>query len=91
MHMNRLEKEDHILKAFEYFDKDHSGYITVDELEEALRKYDMGDDKTIKDIIAEVDTDHVSISCKHQNHSTPNPPNGNESLICVCSLHNCTC
>ncbi|KAM3331154.1 hypothetical protein ACQJBY_027289 [Aegilops geniculata] len=58
MHMNRLEKEDHILKAFEYFDKDHSGYITVDELEEALKKYDMGDDKTIKDIIAEVDTDH---------------------------------
>ncbi|OEL21464.1 Calcium-dependent protein kinase 3 [Dichanthelium oligosanthes] len=58
MHLNRLEKEDHILKAFEYFDKDHSGYITVDELEEALKKYDMGDDKTIKEIIAEVDTDH---------------------------------
>jgi calcium-dependent protein kinase len=58
MHMNRLEKEDHILKAFEYFDKDHSGYITVDELEEALKKYDMGDDKTIKEIIAEVDTDN---------------------------------
>ncbi|ONM40121.1 Calcium-dependent protein kinase 3 [Zea mays] len=58
MHLNRLEKEDRILKAFEYFDKDHSGYITVDELEEALKKYDMGDDKTIKEIIAEVDTDH---------------------------------
>nr|ACA63885.1 calcium-dependent protein kinase [Hordeum vulgare] len=58
MHMNRLEKEDHILKAFEYFDKDHSGYIPVDELEEVLKKYDMGDDKPIKDIIAEVDTDH---------------------------------
>jgi hypothetical protein len=42
-------------------------------LEEALKKYDMGDDKTIKDIINEVDTDHVSISYKHQNHSTPNP------------------
>ncbi|GJN18341.1 hypothetical protein PR202_gb05492 [Eleusine coracana subsp. coracana] len=58
MHLNRLEKEDHILKAFEYFDKDHSGYITVDELEEALKKYDMGDDKTIKEIIAEVDSDN---------------------------------
>ncbi|CAM0953512.1 unnamed protein product [Alopecurus aequalis] len=58
MHMNRLEKEDHIFKAFEYFDKDHSGYITVDELEEALKKYDMGDEATIKEIIAEVDTDH---------------------------------
>ncbi|KAL6620779.1 hypothetical protein ACP70R_035918 [Stipagrostis hirtigluma subsp. patula] len=58
MHMNRLEKEDHIFKAFEYFDKDHSGYITNDELEEALKKYDMGDEETIKEIIAEVDTDH---------------------------------
>ncbi|KAF8716446.1 hypothetical protein HU200_026326 [Digitaria exilis] len=58
MHMNRLEKEDHIYKAFEYFDKDHSGHITVDELEEALKKYDMGDEATIKEIIAEVDTDH---------------------------------
>ncbi|KAG8069177.1 hypothetical protein GUJ93_ZPchr0005g15653 [Zizania palustris] len=58
MHVNRLEKEDHIYKAFEYFDKDHSGFITVDELEEALKKYDMGDEATIKEIIAEVDTDH---------------------------------
>uniref|UniRef100_A0A0D9WKB3 non-specific serine/threonine protein kinase n=1 Tax=Leersia perrieri TaxID=77586 RepID=A0A0D9WKB3_9ORYZ len=58
MHMNRLEKDDHIYKAFGYFDKDHSGFITVDELEEALKKYDMGDEATIKEIIAEVDTDH---------------------------------
>ncbi|XP_008792394.2 calcium-dependent protein kinase 1 [Phoenix dactylifera] len=58
MHMNRVEKEDHLYKAFEYFDKDKSGYITVEELEQALRKYNMGDDKTIKEIIAEVDTDH---------------------------------
>ncbi|KAG1367726.1 calcium-dependent protein kinase 1 [Cocos nucifera] len=58
MHMNRMEKEDHLYKAFEYFDKDKSGYITMEELEQALRKYNMGDDKTIKEIIAEVDTDH---------------------------------
>lgn len=25
MHMNRMEKEDHLYKAFEYFDKDRSG------------------------------------------------------------------
>jgi hypothetical protein len=42
-------------------------YITVDELEEALKKYDMGDEATIKDIIAEVDTDHVSNSSKCLN------------------------
>lgn len=25
MHMNRVEKEEHLYKAFEYFDKDRSG------------------------------------------------------------------
>lgn len=34
-------------------------YITTEELESALKKYNMGDEKTIKEIIAEVDTDHV--------------------------------
>ncbi|CAL9187735.1 unnamed protein product [Musa hybrid cultivar] len=57
MHMNRVEREDHLYKAFEYFDEDKSGYITVEELEQALKKYNMGDEKTIKEIIAEVDTD----------------------------------
>ncbi|KAL5727220.1 non-specific serine/threonine protein kinase [Ranunculus cassubicifolius] len=58
MHMNRMEKEEHLFTAFEYFDKDKSGYITMEELEEALKKYNMGDEKTIKEIIAEVDTDN---------------------------------
>ncbi|KAK7406078.1 hypothetical protein VNO78_07695 [Psophocarpus tetragonolobus] len=58
MHMNRMEREDHLYKAFEYFDKDRSGYITMEELESALKKYNMGDDKTIKEIITEVDTDN---------------------------------
>ncbi|KAL4592796.1 hypothetical protein LXL04_005801 [Taraxacum kok-saghyz] len=58
MHLNRVEREDHLYTAFEYFDKDKSGYITVEELEHALKKYNMGDEKTIKEIIAEVDTDN---------------------------------
>ncbi|PIM98764.1 Ca2+/calmodulin-dependent protein kinase, EF-Hand protein superfamily [Handroanthus impetiginosus] len=58
MHMNRVEREDHLYKAFEYFDKDKSGYITVEELEHALKEHNMGDEKTIKEILAEVDTDH---------------------------------
>ncbi|KAI4370119.1 hypothetical protein MLD38_018500 [Melastoma candidum] len=58
MHMNRVEREDHLYKAFEFFDKDKSGYITMEELEHALQQYNMGDEKTIKEIIAEVDTDH---------------------------------
>jgi len=31
----------------------------VEELEQALKKYNMGDEKTIHEIIVEVDTDHV--------------------------------
>ncbi|GAA0162773.1 non-receptor serine/threonine protein kinase [Lithospermum erythrorhizon] len=58
MHMNRMEREDHLYRAFEYFDKDKSGYITMEELEQALTKYNMGDAKTVKEIIAEVDTDN---------------------------------
>lgn len=34
-------------------------YITMEELEHALKKYNMGDAKTIKEIIAEVDADNV--------------------------------
>ncbi|KHN16773.1 Calcium-dependent protein kinase 3 [Glycine soja] len=58
MHMNRMEREDRLYKAFEYFDNDKSGYITMEELESALKKYNMGDEKTIKEIIAEVDSDN---------------------------------
>ncbi|XP_057478166.1 calcium-dependent protein kinase 1-like [Actinidia eriantha] len=58
MHMNRMEREDHLYTAFKYFDEDNSGYITMEELEQALKKYNMGDEQTIKEILAEVDTDH---------------------------------
>ncbi|EYU23402.1 hypothetical protein ABFS82_01G066800 [Erythranthe guttata] len=58
MHMNRMEREDRLYKAFEYFDKDSSGYITTEELEHALKEYNIGDAKIIKEILAEVDIDH---------------------------------
>ncbi|KAJ7532081.1 hypothetical protein O6H91_14G071300 [Diphasiastrum complanatum] len=58
MHLNKMEKEDHLYSAFQYFDEDKSGYITMEELEQALVKHGMGDPETIKDIIREVDTDH---------------------------------
>lgn len=57
VHMNKMDKEDLLFSAFRYFDKDGSGYITTDELEQALRDHHMGDAATIQDIIAEVDTD----------------------------------
>ncbi|CAK9163942.1 unnamed protein product [Ilex paraguariensis] len=58
MHKHKLEKEEHLYKAFQYFDTDNSGYITRDELETAMKERGMGDAESIKEIIAEVDTDN---------------------------------
>ncbi|OIW02809.1 hypothetical protein TanjilG_29585 [Lupinus angustifolius] len=58
MHMNRMNRADHVYTAFQYFDKDNSGYITIEELEQALHEYNMHDGRDIKEIIAEVDADN---------------------------------
>ncbi|CAI8586872.1 unnamed protein product [Vicia faba] len=58
MHRHRLERDEHLYKAFQHFDKDNSGFITRDELETAMKEYGMGDDNTIKEIISEVDADN---------------------------------
>ncbi|XP_027184466.1 calcium-dependent protein kinase-like [Coffea eugenioides] len=58
MHRHRLERDEHLYKAFQHFDTDHSGFITRDELESAMMEYGMGDEATIKEIISEVDTDN---------------------------------
>ncbi|KAL0407266.1 UNVERIFIED_CONTAM: Calcium-dependent protein kinase [Sesamum latifolium] len=58
MHRHKLERDEHLYSAFQYFDKDSSGYITRDELETAMKEYGMGDEATIKEIISEVDTDN---------------------------------
>lgn len=61
IHLNKLEREEHLLAAFQYFDKDASGYITVDELQQACVEHSMTD-VFIEDIIREVDQDNVSCS-----------------------------
>ncbi|KAK6934456.1 Protein kinase domain [Dillenia turbinata] len=58
MHRHRLERDENLYKAFQYFDKDNSGFITRDELETAMRQHGIGDEDTIKEIISEVDNDH---------------------------------
>ncbi|KAL9261490.1 Calcium-dependent protein kinase 33-like protein [Drosera capensis] len=57
MHQHRLEKEDNLFKVFLFFDKDNSGYITRDELKQAMAQYQMGDEATIDEIINDVDAD----------------------------------
>ncbi|XP_047318990.1 calcium-dependent protein kinase 2-like [Impatiens glandulifera] len=58
MHMNRMDREEHLYTAFQYFDKDNSGYITMEELGQALREFGMDDGRDIKEIVSEVDADN---------------------------------
>ncbi|GLT34395.1 hypothetical protein SLA2020_089130 [Shorea laevis] len=57
MHRHRVETEENLSRAFQYFDKDGSGFITSDELRQAMTRYGMGDEATIDEILNDVDTD----------------------------------
>ncbi|KMZ75851.1 Calcium dependent protein kinase 6 [Zostera marina] len=57
VHLNKLEREDHLIAAFSYFDMDGSGYITIDELQKACRDHNMAD-SYLEDVIKEVDQDN---------------------------------
>lgn len=57
MHRHRLDKDENLYKAFLYFDKDHSGFITRDELRHAMTEYGIGDEATIDEVLDDVDTD----------------------------------
>ncbi|KAL7265557.1 hypothetical protein ACSBR1_003353 [Camellia fascicularis] len=58
LHLQRMANDDHLHKAFAYFDKDGNGYIEPGELQDALME-DGADDCTAvaNDIFQEVDTD----------------------------------
>ncbi|KAJ4978306.1 hypothetical protein NE237_009086 [Protea cynaroides] len=57
LHLNKIEREDHLFAAFSYFDKDGSGYITQDELQQACEEFGIEDVK-LEDMIQEVDQDN---------------------------------
>ncbi|CAH1429991.1 unnamed protein product [Lactuca virosa] len=54
MNFRRTYKEEHLLKAFQKFDKDDNNRISKDELKSMLEEYKMGDADTINDIISEI-------------------------------------
>jgi calcium-dependent protein kinase len=58
LHLNQVQREDHLYAAFSYFDKDGSGYITPDELQQACDQFGL-EDVHLEDIIREVDQDNV--------------------------------
>lgn len=59
VHLNKIEREDHLFAAFSYFDKDGSGYITPDELQQACEEFGI-EDVRLEEMIREVDQDNVS-------------------------------
>jgi calcium-dependent protein kinase len=61
LHMNKMEREENLIAAFSFFDKDGSGYITIDELQQACKDFGLGD-VHLEDMIKEIDQDNVSLS-----------------------------
>ncbi|KAL0338727.1 UNVERIFIED_CONTAM: Calcium-dependent protein kinase [Sesamum angustifolium] len=57
LHLNKVQREDHLYAAFSYFDKDGSGYITKDELQLACEQFGLGN-VHLDEIIREVDKDN---------------------------------
>lgn len=59
LHLNKIEKEDHLLAAFSYFDKDGSGFITHDELQQACKDFGI-EDLQLEEMMREADQNNVS-------------------------------
>lgn len=60
VHLKKMGSDDHIYKAFEFFDHNKSGYIEIEELREALAdEVDTNSEEVINAIIQDVDTDKV--------------------------------
>ncbi|CAA0826801.1 Calcium-dependent protein kinase 30 [Striga hermonthica] len=58
IHLQRMENDEHIRRAFTFFDKNKNGYIELNELREALEdESGEADLDVVNDIMREVDTD----------------------------------
>ena len=68
IHIKKMANDEHLHRAFSFFDKNKTGFIEVDELREALN--DEGDEvsnteEVINAIMHDVDTDKVRFHCLH--------------------------
>jgi calcium-dependent protein kinase len=59
VHLRRIGNDEHLTEAFNFFDKNQSGYVEFDELKDALSDDDSTDDQVIRDILNDVDLDKV--------------------------------
>lgn len=68
VHLKKINNEELLRVAFSYFDKDGSGYIEFEELQEALLDDHFGpaNEQVIHDIIYDADLDKVrTYACIH--------------------------
>ena len=62
LHLQRMANDEHLRRAFLFFDKDGNGFIEPEELREALVDDGASDSmEVVNDILHEVDTDKVII------------------------------
>jgi len=62
IHLRKIDHDEHIHKAFQFFDKNKSGYIEIEELHNTLAdEVETNIDEVINAIMHDVDTDKVSI------------------------------
>jgi Ca2+-binding EF-hand superfamily protein len=62
IHLRKISHDEHLQRAFQFFDKNESGYIELEELRNALAdEVDANSEEVIKAIMHDVDTDKVSI------------------------------
>ncbi|XP_042487288.1 calcium-dependent protein kinase 20-like [Macadamia integrifolia] len=57
VHMRKIENDEHLRKAFGFFDQNQSGYIEIEELREALADEVGNNEDVINAIMRDVDTD----------------------------------
>lgn len=67
VHLKRMANDDHLHKAFAFFDQNQSGFIEIEELRNALNDdVDAGGEEVIHAIMHDVDTDKVRITVLRQ-------------------------
>ena len=68
IHLRRMANDEHLHKAFAFFDQNQSGFIEIDELHAVLNDEDETDSEdVISAIMHDVDTDKVSIAVVFRN------------------------
>ena len=79
-----MANDEHLHKAFSYFDKDGDGFIEPDELRDALMEDGVDDCTNVaNDIFQEVDTDKVKTQKLATNTASTNRFASHLSFLCI--------